>query len=528
MKNTLLYIILILGFAVQSCTKDKSWSENYDINFPIPVISSVSKTQVNVNDTIILSGEFNDVITVTIGGGFAQIDSFTVDSTQMFVIVKETCATGPLVVKNAFKKTGTFTNDITVEGGGAVVVPDQVVILDFTSGGALPTWTKNTWKEAKDFQETGYDLNDNIAPPVGYDHYYAMNDTMLADDGNTAYGNYTSDNNGAGFDISFYSDPYVSVLINTGNHCAYLSFVSDGEVNDFQPSNSPGGTFANGEKEHHMQTNGKWMWYTFSLTDVLGGTVPTSFSSAGIFIRAGWDYPADSVYPGFQLNIAQMVITDGPLPRKISVLDFEDGNPTTTDVVTSWASDALASYGLDKFGLTAPEGDHYYSMENHQSGGDKNYKFAIKSDNGGQGYDLSKMKDPYISYAVNTGSSSGFLDLVFYQAASGNKEAEPWADPGAGNSALENYPETATNGFFYDTQGQWEWRSYSLTKLLNSVPDWGKQNGYPDFTSAFDYILVWPRDGWNNDNAAAPFELNIDDVIITDGVPTRAVLPKLN
>lgn len=82
-----------------------------------------------------------------------------------------------------------------------------------------------------------------------------MNDTTLfppnepaGQGGNIPYGNYTYDNDGNGFNIAQYADPYVSVLINTGNDIAYLSLVINDEVKDFDPSHSVGGTFANGEK----------------------------------------------------------------------------------------------------------------------------------------------------------------------------------------------------------------------------------------------------------------------------------------
>ncbi len=521
MKYKILILFVVVGFALQSCTKEKSWSGN-DINFPIPVISSVSKTKVAVGDTITLTGVFNDVISVTIGGGFAKIDSISTDSTTMYVKITVTCASGPLVVQNIFKNATTFSGNFIVTGGGAIVIPDKVVILDFTGGGALPKWTKSTWKEAKNFQKTGYGIN-KISPPVGYKNYYAMDDTTLyppnqpaGQDGNIPYGNYTSDNNGAGFDISYYNNPYVSVLINTGNDICYLSLVIDGKIIDLQPSFSPGGIFANGEKKHYMQTKNKWMWYTFSLSDIMGSTgVPAHINDMGLFIRNSWDYGAAN-YPGFQLNIVQMVITNGPLPQKITVFNFENGKPTTTDSVTSWATDPLPTYGLDKFGLTAPQGSHYYSMANPADGGGKNYKFALKSDNSGQGFDLSKMLDPYITFAVNTGSSSGYFDFVFEQKSIWGKDGEPWADPSNSTGALVPYPE---KGNYFDTGGKWEWRSYNLKTLLKSVPSFATDVGYPDFSTKFDYILVWPRDGWNNAGAAPPFELNIDDVVITDGIP---------
>jgi len=533
MKYKTLILVIAIGFAFQSCTKKAiNWTGN-DIHFPIPKITSISSLKVKVNDTINMQGTFNYVSSVTIGGGYATIDSVSPDSTFMSVKVTSSCSTGPLVVTNVFKNKAISSSNLIVSGG-PIVIPDQVTVMDFTDTTKLPHWTRATWKETKSLENKGFDIN-NIQPPVGYSNYYAMDDTTLyppnqpaGQDGNIPYGTFSSDNNGAGFDIGFYNDPYVSVLMNTGNDICYMSIVINGKTIDLQSSFSPNGTFANGEVKHYMQTDNKWMWYTFSLSQIMGSSgVPAHINSIGLFIRNSWDYGASN-YPGFQLNIANVVITNGPLPRKITVFNFENGSPTTTSQVTSWATDVLPTHALDLSNLTAPQGSHYYSMANQNDGGGKNYKFALKSDNDGQGYDLSKMKNPYISFVVNTGSYSGFLDLVFYQAASGNKPGEPWADPGAGNSALWNYPESTNNGFYYDTKGKWEWRSYSLKKLLNSVPAWGKMNGYPDFNSVFDYILVWPRDGWNNSTAAPPFELNIDDFIITDGVPTRADLVSLN
>jgi len=218
-----LALIAIAGFALQNCTQEQEWGENYDINFPVPVIDSISASRVTVGDTLHILGDFTKVTSVTIGGGYTTIASVSTDSLQMSVIITETCVSGPLVVTNVYEKRGHYRADIFVEGNyGGPVIPDRIQILDFSSGGALPAWTKNTWSEARDLAESGYDLND-LSVPAGYDHYYSMNDFLLADDANTAYGYFNSDNNGAGFDISMYDDPYVSVLINTGSHAAYLS-----------------------------------------------------------------------------------------------------------------------------------------------------------------------------------------------------------------------------------------------------------------------------------------------------------------
>ena len=539
MKHNKLYTYLLLGTLalMTSCMNEQKWTEDYDINFPEPTISTISATRVAPDDTLDITGQFEKLTTATIGGGFAKIHAVSADNTFARIVITETCTSGQLVLQNTYKKKGTFEANIFVEGGGQKPIVEEVVILDFSKVGSLPTWTKNTWVEVKNFESQGYDLN-NIAPPAGYEHFYTMNDTLLyppnepiGQGGNIPYGNYTNNNEGMGFDISFYTDPYVSVLINTGNDIAYLSLVINGNVRDFDPSHSPGGRFANGERKHYMKTDNKWIWYTFSLSKIMGGEAPTTISSAGLFIRNSWDYGAED-YPGFQLNIVKMVVTEGPLPRKTVIFDFEEGEPTTTTEVTGWASDLLTSYGLNLSGLGfVPSGNNYYSMINHHSDNYKSYKFAVKSDNNGAGFDFSKMKDPHLTFAVNTGARSGFVDFVFYQEASGNKHGEPWTDPGCNGSALNVYSEATAqpgvSGSYYSTNSLWEWRTYNLTKMLNGVESWGLQGGkYPDFSSVFDYILIWPRDGWNNDLAAPRYEVNIDYVIVTDGIPTG--LPQLN
>ncbi len=534
-------LLMILAIGFSGCMKEQDWKGSSDVDLPIPSITSISATSFSVGDIIELEGDFKDLSTVTIGGCFATISSISDDYTLLSVEVTETCSTGYLILENLFKQTYKYPSFITIIGGAVgPVIPGDVVIMDFSEGTFFPTWTASQWVEAKDFDEVGYDLNDEeLELPNGYEHSYAMNDKDLfppseaaGQGGNIPYGNITSNNGGAGFDLSAFTDPYVSILINTGvEDIAYMSLVLDDQIIDLSSSQCDGGMMANGETKSYMKTDGKWLWYSFSLSKITGDKLPEKLSSAGLFIRNSWDYGAD-IYPGFQLNIIQMVVTEGALPKKIVLYDFEDQEPQTTDVVTGWASDVMTSSGRNLGELESiPSGDYYYSMQAYHDDGSFNYKFALKNDNDGAGFDLSDMLNPYITFAVNTGERSGFIDFVFYQAASGNKEAEPWADPAANNSAVELYPEAlaqdGVQGFYFDTKGEWEWRTYDLRKLLNGVESWGLQGGlYPNFEEIFDYILIWPRDGWNNDLAAPRYEMNLDYVIITDGLPTA--LPALN
>ncbi len=307
---------LLVSCIICGCT-ETDWNAGYDIEFPVPVVDHIDKSRVEVGDIMTMTGEFTKLSNVTIGGGFAEIISVSDDNSEAQVLVSAFCSTGKLVVENLYKQKYTYPENIVVENSASVTV-DVIDVLDFSSEDFIPFWVKSTWAEARDPESRGYDLNmDDIAPPEGYEHYYSINDKSLfppeealGQNGNIPYGNLTWNNNGNGFDLSLFSDPYVSVLINTGDDIAYISLVADEDIKDFEPSHSPGGTFANGETAHYMKTDGKWMWYTFSLDKIFGADLPEKFEELGIFVRNSWDYGAD-IYPGFQLNIANMSITEG-------------------------------------------------------------------------------------------------------------------------------------------------------------------------------------------------------------------------
>jgi hypothetical protein len=505
--------VLFVGLCLQNCTPELEWSENYDIDFPVPSIDSVSALRVSVDDTLTLMGDFHKVTSVTIGGGFATIDSLTLDSTTMFVIVTETCASGPLVVSNVYEKKGTYKSDLFIEDGqvGPVAPPERIQILDFASGGALPAWTKNTWTEARDLAEQGYDLND-LSMPAGYEHYYSMNDFDLADDANTAYGYFNSDNGGIGFDISVYDDPYVSVLINTGSHAAYLSLsMAPTEHNDFNPSQSPGGVFANGEDEVYFKSDGKWLWYTFSLSDVLGGTVPEVLATPGLFVRAGWAYPADWTYPGFELNIAEMIITDGPMTNAVGlpIMNFANLGPLPTWEPSGWSeAKEFDEEGYDlNPEITAPDGySHYYAMNDKDlfppdepAGQSGNIPYGnYTSDNGGAGFDLTPFTDPYISILMNTGAE----DICYLSAVinGGITDFQPEHSPGG----------TFANGetaHYMQTDGNWLWYTFSLTDIMGgSVPE------------SLESAGLFFRNSWDFGADIYPgFQLNLVSVSITEG-----------
>lgn len=514
-KNIFIFIamVVIAGFSLQNCTQDQEWSENYDIDFPVPVIDSVSTVRVNVGDTLTLMGDFHKVVKITIGGGFATIESLTSDSATMIVTVTETCASGPMVVTNVYDKKGTYKSDIFVDGSivGPPPSPERIQILDFASGGALPAWTDNTWSEARDLEEQGYDLND-LPMPAGYEHYYSMNDFSLEDDANTAYGYFNVDNSGVGFDISMYADPYVSVLINTGSHAAYLSLsMAPTEHNDFNPSQSPGGVFANGEEDVYFESDGKWLWYTFSLSAVLGGEVPEVLATPGLFVRAGWAYPADLTYPGFELNIAEMIITDGPMANAagLPILDFTSVGPLPDWEPSGWSEARVpVDIGYDiNPEIAPPDGySHYFAMNDKDlfppdeaAGQSGNIPYGnYTSDNGGLGFDITSYTDPYVSILMNTGDED--ICYMSFVIDGQIKDFQPDHSPGGTFANGET-------GHYMQTAGDWLWYTFSLTDIMGGT-----------LPETFESAGLFFRNSWDYGADIYPgFQINMVSMSITEG-----------
>lgn len=515
-KNIFIFLatVIIASLALQNCTKELEWGENYDIDFPVPVIDSVSAVRVSVGDTLTLLGDFHKIIQVTIGNGYATIHSVTADSAAMMLIVTETCASGPMVVTNIYEKMATYKSDIFVQGGnvGPLPPPERIQILDFSSGGALPPWTKNTWSEARDLAEQDYDLND-LPVPAGYEHYYSMNDFSLPDDANTAYGYFNEDNNGIGFDISMYEDPYVSVLINTGSHAAYLSLsLAPTEHNDFQPSQSPGGVLANGETGPYFQTDGKWLWYTFSLSAILGDNVPDVLETPGLFVRAGWAYPADLTYPGYELDIAEMIVTDGPMSNVngMPILDFSSAGPLPLWEPSGWSEakePESFGYDINEPVIMPPVGfPHYFAMNDKDlyppdeaAGQSGNIPYGnYISDNGGEGFDITSFTDPYVSILMNTGDEDiCYLSFVIDGAI---KDFQPAHSP---DGTFAN----GETGHYMQTLGDWMWYTFSLTDIMGGT-----------LPSTFESAGLLFRNSWDYGADIYPgFQINMVSMSITEG-----------
>ncbi len=173
----------------------------------------------------------------------------------------------------------------------------------------------------------------------------------------------------------------------------------------------------------------------------------------------------------------------------IWLADFDTVDPTFAE---GWGGSTFLS---QKNGSTIAEmfGSYWTISSDAGNGWDGCYTKMI-FDGGGAGFDLSGFNDPHLTFLVNTNGKSGYFTTTF-----DGKELAHFT--GQEGEYTDNYKFT--------TEG-WEWRSYNLTAM-------GFEN-----SGAVGSVEFWIRGG--NVNDAQPFEINFDQVMITDGPMSQVVL----
>ncbi len=144
MKNILKYSLfsMLMGLLVfaTSC-EDKQWSENYDGNYPVPQITSLSqKGDVSVGSTITVTGtnftgpksDVNTAPKVTIKGVACEVKSYS--ATSLEIILPRVFEKAPIVVTNVFDRFGVSTDEINPSYPNVAVsqVKDIPIGLNFT------------------------------------------------------------------------------------------------------------------------------------------------------------------------------------------------------------------------------------------------------------------------------------------------------------------------------------------------------------------------------------------------------------
>lgn len=104
MKNIRDIILLALIAFVASCTESKL-SENYDIEWPIPTITSISSSDVTVGDAITIQGtELSQVTNLWIGDQSCIIDTETQTDASITFTVPRRASSGVIRLKNVYRR----------------------------------------------------------------------------------------------------------------------------------------------------------------------------------------------------------------------------------------------------------------------------------------------------------------------------------------------------------------------------------------------------------------------------------------
>ncbi|HBX45160.1 IPT/TIG domain-containing protein [Limibacterium fermenti] len=167
--------------------------------------------------------------------------------------------------------------------------------------------------------------------------------------------------------------------------------------------------------------------------------------------------------------------------------------PEQTILLWDFETDPITADGWGSSSYTAEVVNNGFFGKGYQvkaaagNGWDGCY-IKLTSDNGGKGFDFSAFKKPHITFLVNTNGKSGYMNPAI---TIGGTESDKHFKGQSGDDH-----KFTTNG--------WEWRSYDLEAM-----------GWTDIKGNVDKIDLWFRGG--NVSSAEPFDIIIDQVMITDG-----------
>lgn len=543
--------LAVLSLGLNACF-NKVTPEEYDINYPVPNITSLSATTDTVGKTLTLRGtNFEKLNSVNFGTMKAEVVSSS--ATEIVVKIPRQATSGPVTVRNLYKKVGTSPQNfipiylyakvtawptkvvrnsaiilkgenldmvtqidlsgikLSIKGDpsnpGQLTIPtngitlgDKVVMkLTASLGPFDPTASPEINVEAPS------NLFDPVAPIVLFDFEDGVDPFVVADGQNPGHGintggvskargnNYlTVTKPGASswvyqgeavkngpISLAEFHKPHLSFLVNTHGKKGYVQgeFLQGGTKwgLHFKPANSP---FA------YKFESSDWIWVSVELkTENLEkwGGDGTAFDAAGIIESFKLGFNIGDVNEDWEINVDQVMITDGMVKPFFTCFDFEDGTQNYNGNATA---------GINLSGIAPNNGDKYLTVKlaaatSWNWTGDINKTGPI---------DLSTLNDPWITFWVNTNGKKGFFQ--FETTENGTK----W---GANVDASD---------YFINTSGTW--KRYSFRMANAGWGKWGGDGTELNLKGTLDYLKI----GFTTGNVAGEdYEVNIDDVIISDG-----------
>jgi len=544
-------VILFLG-----CTKSKNFSAEYDIPWPVPVITSFTPVKDTVGKTITITGShFEKISKITIGMPETQADIISSTPTSIVVKIPRTVAVGPITIYTNYKQTVASTVvftpvylDVTVTTwptriirGQAFVIGgknmDMVLEVEVDGHKIAITQVAGASADQLSISTQGFILPDQIMvkitkvkagitngmspsikvenpstffvpvdPIVIFDFETGANPFTLYS-GKTATSGFNTSgapkgrdakyltvqmaaaaawdgigevNSTSSINLSAFHKPALTFLVNTRGKDGYM------QVQLTQNATKWGMHFkaANSIYDYNLKTNG-WTWVSMELTTAnlenWGGSA-TSFDPLGTIdaVQLGFKR-GNGTSPDYEINLDQLMITDGLQKPVNKLFDFEDNvNPYS----------GTATSGINQSGIASKSGNNYLTVGLTNAAkwnwtGDINKSGPI---------DLSKIVNPYVNFWINTNGKMGFFQMETNQAS------VKWGG------------DLNSTDYFVQTTG---WKRYSLRLADINWSKWGGTGTAAslDAKGILDYFKI----GFSTGNITGPYEVNIDDVYISDG-----------
>lgn len=317
-----------------------------------------------------------------------------------------------------------------------------------------------------------------ISPFFG--NYYSVK-AVQGNGWNGQYQYLETTNNGAGFNLSTYTDPHITFLVNTNGKKGYFNpaLTIGGSTEDKHFTGQDGEYTDN----YSIQTAG-WEWRSYSLSGMGFANVKSTIDKISLFIRGG--NVGNGNTEAFELNIDQVMITDGPL-NPVVVFDME-----TMPVFTG----GTASQNGGSSVTVIPQALKYLTVKDGNVSSWAGKGSITKADNNGSKFELNKTF--YVNFLVNTGNdgASGYFQMIFEQTGGTKLGLHFKGD----NPYKDDYK-------FVSTNGKWEWRSYKIDP--KGLENWGS---VPELSLTSPFSLTVD---FSTGNVSGKYETNLDYVILT-------------
>ena len=540
--------------------EDKEWGEDYDITWPIPEIANLSSIDAFIDEVITISGTNLDKVTsVKLAGQDCEIVEGATSASSIQFKIARRAETGKVTLKNVYRRetesvdilkvnypetvvtkwpTKLVPNEaFSIEGDNVdliteVAVNGQIVKIANAASiskitvptvgmvlipGETATVKVKTLGEIDIDEVSGIpieepsDLFDAVEPIILWDFEGGAPDAVDMENEPAEYGlnlggvakargnNYYSvlnPNEDSGWktyfyirypdpiDLSAFHEPYITFLVNTNGKRGYINpfMTQDGTAKDNHLTNGNADDNLKYDDDYAVQTDG-WEWRSYPVSKLY-----PDFNATGVFDEVAMRFitgnvgNGDDVVEDFEIHVDQIMITDGPQNPIAKVFDFEDGNDP-------WEDNGFNANHAVKSDAPLGGGSNYYSVW-LTSGATWNWTGAIGNYNA---VDLSTAVDPHLSFIFNTNGKKGMVQIEVFQ------NETKWG----GSVDVSDY--------FLQSDG---WTALSI-RLVDYLGNWGGDASEFDPTAPIGYVKLGFTTG--NVDTGEEYEINIDDVHITDG-----------